>query len=61
MRPNGHGKDAAPDDEIRHARFPLPNPLPQAGEGANESLREFYVNVTFSTFPAMPAMLCRDG
>ena len=65
MRPNGHGKDAAPDDEIRHARFPLPNPLPnplpQAGEGVNESLREFYVNVTFSTFPAMPAMLCRDG
>lgn len=30
---NGHGE---------HARFPLPNPLPQAGEGANESLREFY-------------------
>ena len=26
------------------ARFPLPNPLPQAGEGANESLREFQVN-----------------
>ncbi len=27
-----------------HARFPHPNPLPQAGEGANESLREFHVN-----------------
>ncbi len=27
-----------------HARFPLPNPPPQAGEGANESLREIYVN-----------------
>ena len=27
-----------------HARLPLPNPLPQAGEGANESLREAYVN-----------------
>ena len=27
-----------------HARSPLPNPLPQAGEGANESLREFHVN-----------------
>jgi len=26
----------------RHARFPHPNPLPQAGEGANESLREFH-------------------
>ena len=25
----------------RQARPPLPNPLPQAGEGANESLREF--------------------
>ena len=29
-----------------HARFPHPNPLPQAGEGANESLREFHVNET---------------
>src|SRR3989338_9083265 len=27
-----------------HSRSPLPNPLPQAGEGANESLRESYVN-----------------
>ncbi len=27
-----------------HDRSPLPNPLPQAGEGANESLRESYVN-----------------
>ncbi|MCR4303751.1 MAG: polyprenyl synthetase family protein [Gallionella sp.] len=26
------------------ARFPHPNPLPQAGEGANESLREFRAN-----------------
>ena len=24
---NGHGKYAALDDETRHARFPLPNPL----------------------------------
>jgi 16S rRNA (cytosine967-C5)-methyltransferase len=44
IEPNGHGKYAAPDNEACHARFPLPNPLPQAGEGANESLREFYVN-----------------
>ena len=43
---NGHDKDAAPDDETRHACFPLPNPLPQAGEGANESLRELHVNET---------------
>ncbi len=39
---SGHGKDAALDN--RHARFPLPNPLPQAGEGANERLREFKVD-----------------
>jgi GMP synthase-like glutamine amidotransferase len=26
-----------------HARSPLPNPLPQAGEGANESLRELQI------------------
>src|SRR5450759_15118 len=42
--PNVHGRNTASDDETRHARFPLPNPLPQAGEGANESLREFHVN-----------------
>jgi len=30
-------------NEKRHTRFPLPNPLPQAGEGANESLRELDV------------------
>ena len=41
--PNGHGSNATPDNETRHARFPLPNPLPQAGEGANESLREVFV------------------
>ena len=39
---NGHGKDAGLDDEARKARFPLPNPLPRAGEGANESLRELH-------------------
>ncbi|MBI5438279.1 MAG: glycine--tRNA ligase subunit alpha [Nitrosomonadales bacterium] len=41
---NGHGKYAVPGDETRHARPPLPIPPPQAGEGANESLREFHVN-----------------
>ena len=40
---NGHGRNAAPDDEACHARFPHPNPPPE-GEGANESLREFHVN-----------------
>ena len=34
LAPNGHGNSAAP-----HL-----NPLPQAGEEANESLREFHVN-----------------
>jgi len=43
---NGHGKNAATEDNARHARFPHlnplpqagcphPNPLPRAGEGAN--------------------------
>jgi len=36
-RPNGHGKDAAPDNETRHARFPLPE-----GAGDKDSLREFH-------------------
>lgn len=41
---NGHGRNATPDNETRHARSPLPNPLPQVDEGANESLRELHVN-----------------
>ena len=40
---NGHGK-ATPDYETCHAHFPPPNPLPQAGEGANEALRDFHAN-----------------
>jgi [NiFe] hydrogenase diaphorase moiety small subunit len=32
------------DNNARHARFPLPTPLPQAGEGASESLREFHID-----------------
>ncbi|MBI5436259.1 MAG: phosphomannomutase/phosphoglucomutase [Nitrosomonadales bacterium] len=48
--PNEHDKNAAPDDETCHARFPLPNPLPQAGEGANESLREFCANEIFKAY-----------
>jgi len=43
---SGHIRIASPDNEIHHARFPLPNPLPRAGEGANESLREFHVTGT---------------
>jgi thiamine biosynthesis lipoprotein len=49
--PNGHGKDATPDNETRHARFPLSNFPPQAGERANESLREFHVNETARYLP----------
>ena len=43
---NGQGEN----DTIDDARFPHPNPLPQAGEGANESLREFHVNVVIHEF-----------
>jgi len=39
--PHGHGKEATPDNETRHAHFPLSNFPPQVGERANESLREF--------------------
>lgn len=41
---NGHGKEVSSDDETRHARSPLPNPLPQAGEGANDALRAICSN-----------------
>jgi cobalt-precorrin 5A hydrolase len=41
---NSHGKFTAPNDETCHDRFPLSNFPPQAGERANESLREFHVN-----------------
>ena len=40
---NGHDQFHDPGGHSGHARFPLPNPLPE-GEGANESLREFHVN-----------------
>jgi hypothetical protein len=43
LNPNGHGKDVHTDNKSRHARSPHPNPLPLAGEGANEPLREFHV------------------
>jgi len=43
---NGHGNLAAPDREIRHARFPLPTPPPQEGEGEYEALREFHSNAS---------------
>ena len=40
---NGQDKNATPDNETRHARFPLFNFPPHAWERANESLREFHV------------------
>ena len=48
-QPNGHDKFTTPDDETCHDRFPLSNFPPQAGERANEPLREFHVS------PAMAA------
>jgi len=35
--------EATLNNEIHHARFLHPTLLPLAGEGANESLREFHV------------------
>jgi len=45
LHANGHGNHAAPDKVARHARFlPLDRPS-QVGGGANESLREFDVQL----------------
>ena len=43
---NGHGRNAAPDDETCRADCRLRSLLREAGAGANESLREFHVNET---------------
>ncbi len=45
--PNGHGNFSATDNKTEHARSPHPNPLPQAVEGTNESLRAFHFNATY--------------
>ncbi|MFA6970611.1 MAG: elongation factor P maturation arginine rhamnosyltransferase EarP [Gallionella sp.] len=45
---NGHEKVTTSNNKIRHARFPHPNLPPSEREGANESLREFYVNAQLS-------------
>ena len=42
--PNGHDDIATPDNEARHARFPLSISLPQAGERGEVSLREIHIN-----------------
>ncbi|MDD4928495.1 MAG: Tex family protein [Gallionella sp.] len=43
--PNGHGQI----NGVRHARPPLPNPLPK-GEGTNESLRESHMSAMAAAF-----------
>ncbi|MFA6971284.1 MAG: Tex family protein [Gallionella sp.] len=43
--PNGHGQN----NGVRHARLPLPNPLPK-GEGTNESLRESRMSAMAAAF-----------
>ena len=48
---NMHGKSIIHENETCHARSPHPNPLPQAGEGANASLREFHVDDSFGWLP----------
>ncbi|MFZ3017068.1 MAG: leucine-rich repeat-containing protein kinase family protein [Gallionella sp.] len=65
---NGHGKYAPLDDETCHARFPLPNPLPQAGRAqrggrsrANGSLREFHVNDELVAVKMFKGALTSDG
>jgi len=45
IQPNGHGKVTTPDGENRHARSLSPTLSRFAGEGANESLREFHVKL----------------
>ncbi len=42
--PDGHDTNNSVNSEVRHTRLPHPNPPPRAVEGANESLREIYVN-----------------
>ncbi|MGA8147458.1 MAG: AtpZ/AtpI family protein [Gallionellaceae bacterium] len=42
VEPDGHGRVAAHDDEMRHAPTLSPTLSPVAGEGANESLRELH-------------------
>ncbi len=49
----GSGCEAAipaPDAPQRRVMASHPTPLPQAGEGANESLRDFHVNVVIHEF-----------
>jgi PIN domain nuclease of toxin-antitoxin system len=42
--PNGHSGVTTTDNDSHPARFPLPNPPPK-GEGTNDLLRKFQVNV----------------
>ena len=59
---NRHNEDANLNNETSHARFPHPNPRPQAVEGTNESLREFHVNATLELLaPAKTAAIGREA
>jgi len=57
--PDGHGKNGAPDEEIRHDRLSRPSPLPaesQAGEGSKDSPREFNIKDFVSSLPLLPGV-----
>jgi len=47
---NGQCKNDTLDDENMSCPFPSPQPSPASGRGANESLREFHVNVVIHEF-----------
>ncbi len=54
--PNGHGNNATPDNETRHARSLTPVPPLPKGEGYDSSLREFHVKSSDANF----ALLLED-
>ena len=54
--PNVHGKDAAHDDETHHARFPLLNPLPLAGDSCSPFRRRCR-----SPAPSNRSAVCRNA
>jgi glycerophosphoryl diester phosphodiesterase len=55
--PDVHGSNVTLDNKTRHAHFPLPNPLPQACEGANELLRKFHVKAGHESLMTLQAFL----
>jgi len=55
VSPDGHGDVVTLNNDIRNARFPLPNPPPE-GEGTNEPLREFAVKGGASLMGTLTAL-----